>query len=187
MIIIKQPTGSAKFVVRKNGGRLHWLQIIVPTVGQDAYVHLYDKQSRSGVITDAGGGDVLLTVDSGLGMGHQLGDAGDVVAGVEVLSANHSGAKTVTIVDKFSFTFTDTYVADDVIVFWSGAITPGTTVASLIIKAPGADADAYAGDFAGVIDATFEQGVIGVITTTLTGGAGVPTAPVHVTAVFEEK
>ena len=178
MIIKSIAVASNLFSIRKNGGRLHWLQIINPTVGEDVFLHLFDKQNRNGTITDYNAtvaGTCLLTIESGIGMGHGLGNAGDAVTGVEVLSINHSGAKTVTIVDANSFYFTDTYVADDAIIFWSGAITLGTTASKLSILCRGVDADGFAGGFVGMIDGVFEQGVLGAITTTLDGSAGLPT------------
>lgn len=190
MIVKSAPVASAKFSIRKNGGRLHFLQIINPTIAQDCYLHLFDKENRAGVCSDYSGtvaGTVLVTVNNAMGIGHGLGDAGDVVAGVEVLSTNHSGAKTVTIVDQWSFYFTDTYVATDAIIFWATAIVLGTTESTLTVLCRGIDADGYAGGFAQVIDAPFGEGVIGAITTTLDGSTGAPTANVHVTSIFEEQ
>ena len=190
-MIVQKSHKSTLTIYRKNGGRLHFLQIVNPTVAEDCYLHLFDKESRTGGVTNYNAtvaGTVLCTVDSGLGMGHGLGDAGDVVAGVILTSTNHDDTFSVTIVDEWSFYFTDTYVADDAdVIFYKTVITLGTTAPKITILCRGVDADGYAGGFATVIDALFEQGVIGAFTTTLNGSAGAPTANCMASMIFEEK
>ena len=176
---------SVLFSIKENGALLHWLHAIYATVDQDVFIHLFDKQNRSGVASDYDStvaGTVLVTVNDGKGLGHGLGDAGAEVA-VQCISTNYAGEQDVTIVDQWSFYFTDTYVATDTVLFYFGAITLGTTVPIATIKVPGVVAGKNDG-YDGNPDVIFEQGIIAGVTTTVNGSAGVPTTDVDVSASF---
>ena len=179
-----ESNGSALFAMKANGGRLHWLHVTNVEAGEDAFIHLFDRQTRSGVASNYNGtvaGTVLITMPSGMGVGHNLGDAGTEVD-VQVLSTNHSGVKTVTIVDQWSFYFTDTYVATDTVLFFL-AVVLGTTAPVLTILVPGVVATKPSG-YDGNPGFHFEEGIIAGITTTADGSAGVPTSDKVISASY---
>lgn len=184
---------SAQVNMFTNGGTIRWAQITSPTPAEDIYVHLYDVYYRSGAMafTDAGGGAVLCTLPQT--MGKTLSDLGLAVGDEFELTisdtTSYNGAETCTVISKDSFTFVDTYVADEASGTLVGTVVAGTTVPDFSLYIPGSTADKGHGIFNYIGEKGaglhFSQACRLIITTTVTGSTGAPTANCAINALYE--